>query len=318
MKVISLVGVVLLVAGAVSGNPLSQPKESRDLDDFLQQKRENLENYKSMGCYSFKELKKLQIFGKSAYQTVEASSGTALDQCIQIPCENNYEIIGIQKIGQTIFCRKGNVRQWKPNPAIPTLSPKKCKANVGSRKSIFVYRQNLGTCNANNKSYNDGDTIIFHNTTYPIEHASCTSCLCSAGDITDCGFYYCDIGLVGTPIEICDNWITGEEGECCPRCACSNNGDTWVKHSSSGDCYECSCEDSNVRCSSAIFCATGCPGVTVPVPGKCCPKCVPSTPTVFTILLTQTTEPPSFPFPFPFKRDMISHDDGVEQDDTEK
>ena len=97
-----------------------------------------------MGCYSFKELKKLEIFGKSAYQTVKASSGTALDQCIQIACENNYEIIGIQKIGLTIFCRKGNERRWKPNTAIKTLNPKKCKANVGLRKSIFVYRQNLG------------------------------------------------------------------------------------------------------------------------------------------------------------------------------
>ena len=97
-----------------------------------------------MGCYNFKELKKLKIFGKSAYKTVEASSGTAVDQCIQKACENDYEIIGIQKIKGTIFCRKGNERQWKPNAAIPTLNPKKCKSNLGSRKSVFVYRQNLG------------------------------------------------------------------------------------------------------------------------------------------------------------------------------
>ena len=95
-----------------------------------------------MGCYSFKELKKLKIFSKSAYKTVKASSGTAVDQCIQMACENDFEIVGIQKIGPTIFCRKGNERQW--NAAIPTLPAKKCKANLGSRKSIFVYRQNLG------------------------------------------------------------------------------------------------------------------------------------------------------------------------------
>lgn len=315
MKVISVVSVLLLVAGAVSGNPLNQLKESRDSDDFLQQKRADIENYKSMGCYNFKELKKRGIFGKSAFK---ASSGRAVDQCIQIACENNYEIIGIQKIGRTIFCRKGNERRWKPNTVIPTLDPKKCKANVGSRKSIFVYRQNQATCNANNKSYNDGDTIIFHNTTYPIENALCTSCQCSAGDITDCDSYYCDIGWVGPPTEICDNWITGEEGVCCPRCACSNNGDTWIKHSSSGDCYECSCQDSTVVCSSAMFCATGCPGITVPVPGKCCSKCGPTTPHIFTILPTTTLPPPSFPFPFPFKRDMISLGDEAEQDDTEQ
>ena len=56
---------------------------------------------------------------------------------------------------------------------------------------------------------------------------------------------------------------------------CSNNGDKWVKHLSSGDCYECSCIASTVHC-SAVLCVTGCPGITVPVPGKCCPKCVPS------------------------------------------
>jgi len=323
MKIISVVSVLLLAACAVSGNPLSQPKESRDSDDFVHQKRAVLENYKSMGCYSFKKLKILGIFGKSAYKKVKASSGTGLDKCIQMARENDYEIIGIQKIGRNIFCRKGNETQWKPNAAIPTLNPKRCKANVGSRKSIFVYRQSLATCNVSDKSYNHGDTIILHNITYPIDQALCTSCLCSAGDITDCNSYYCDIGLGGPPIEVCDNWVTGEEGVCCPRCACSNNGDTWVKHLSSGDCYECSCEGSTVRCSSAIFCASGCPGITVPVPGKCCPKCVATTPNpttgpVFTILLTTTRAPPSFPFPFPFKKDMISLDDGVEQDDKEQ
>lgn len=78
------------------------------------------------------------------------------------------------------------------------------------------------TCNANSKTYNDGDTIIFHNITYPIEHALCTSCLCSAGEITDCYSYYCDLGLGGAPTEVCDNWITGEEGVCCPRCGKNN------------------------------------------------------------------------------------------------
>lgn len=78
------------------------------------------------------------------------------------------------------------------------------------------------TCNVSDKSYNHGDTIILHNITYPIDQALCTSCLCSAGDITDCNSYYCDIGLGGPPIEVCDNWVTGEEGVCCPRCGKNN------------------------------------------------------------------------------------------------
>ena len=87
---------------------------------------------------------------------------------------------------------------------------------------MLVFISLTATCNVSNKSYNDGDTITFHNITYPIDNALCTSCLCSAGDITDCNSYYCDIGLGGLPIEVCDNWITGEEGVCCPRCGKNN------------------------------------------------------------------------------------------------
>jgi len=97
-----------------------------------------------MGCYSFKNLEILGIFGKSAYMKVKASSGTGLEKCIQLAGESDYKMIGIQKIGRKNFCRKGNEMQWKPNAAISTLNPNRCKANVGSRKSIFVYRQSLG------------------------------------------------------------------------------------------------------------------------------------------------------------------------------
>lgn len=62
-----------------------------------------------------------------------------------------------------------------------------------------------------------GDEIIYHNITHPIESASCTSCICSHGSIGECHYHHCDIGL-GMPIEACDNWMTGEEGICCPRC----------------------------------------------------------------------------------------------------
>ncbi|KAJ7390012.1 hypothetical protein OS493_028074, partial [Desmophyllum pertusum] len=83
--------------------------------------------------------------------------------------------------------------------------------------------------NANSRTYNDGDTIIYHNVTSPVDQATCTSCSCSNGGITDCNSYHCDVGFAG-PIEACDNWITGEEGVCCPRCNC-NEGDTWLSMS---------------------------------------------------------------------------------------
>ena len=83
-----------------------------------------------------------------------------------------------------------------------------------------MFISSTGTCNANNKLYNDGEFVTFHNITYPIEQAFCTICDCSAGDFTHCDTFFCD--YVGPPTEICDNWITGEEGECCPRCGKNN------------------------------------------------------------------------------------------------
>ena len=102
------------------------------------------ENYKRVGCYRFKELKMLGIFGKTSYKKVKASSGTAVNQCIQMASDNNYSIIGIQKLRRNIVCRKGNKRLWKPEAAISKLDSKKCKANVGSRKAIVVYQKTLG------------------------------------------------------------------------------------------------------------------------------------------------------------------------------
>ena len=56
--------------------------------------------------------------------------------------------------------------------------------------------------------------------------------------------------------------------------ACTNNGETWAKHVSSGACYECSCQSSSVDC-NLIWCAK-CDGIAEAVPGSCCPKCTPS------------------------------------------
>ena len=90
----------------------------------------------------------LRIFSKAAYKKFKASSGTPVDKCIQMASHNRNEIIGIQKIGRKIFCRRGNERLWTPDAAIQKLNPKKCKGNVGSRKNIFVYQQSLGMRNS--------------------------------------------------------------------------------------------------------------------------------------------------------------------------
>lgn len=79
------------------------------------------------------------------------------------------------------------------------------------------------TCNANNKTYNLGETIVFHTVTDPVDNAMCDMCRCSAGGITDCAAHACDLGVKPS---LCDNWITNKEGRCCPLCGEKRNGNT--------------------------------------------------------------------------------------------
>lgn len=62
-----------------------------------------------------------------------------------------------------------------------------------------------------------GDEIVYYNIIYLIESVSCIFCICFYGFIGECYYYYCDIGL-GMLIEVCDNWMIGEEGICCFWC----------------------------------------------------------------------------------------------------
>ncbi|XP_022809963.1 kielin/chordin-like protein [Stylophora pistillata] len=143
----------------------------------------------------------------------------------------------------------------------------------------------------------NGDEVIYHNITYPVESASCTACICSDGSVGECHYHHCDKGL-----------------------ACDNDGDTWAKRVNSETCYDCTCKDSSVHC-DLIYCAE-CDGISEPVPGRCCPKCTPTVqpptePVFFTIPLITTRPEPEFPFPFPFgkKRDMMSRIDNNARDE---
>ncbi|CAH3120882.1 unnamed protein product [Porites lobata] len=175
-----------------------------------------------------------------------------------------------------------------------------------------------GTCQANGKTYQDGDTIIYHNVTTPIESASCTQCDCSAGSINNCYFYYCDIGLGSFLIDGCERWSVGVEGVCCPKCECVSNGqqmsvgDSWIRRTTPDVCYECSCSESAAAECYQIQCLP-CDGVTVTVPGRCCPRCDPVTTTttatqVFTIVLTTPRRPPVFP-EFPWGDEGVDYED---------
>ena len=52
------------------------------------------------------------------------------------------------------------------------------------------------------------------------------------------------------------------------------NAKPWIKRLSSGACHECSCNGEIIDCQH-VWCAP-CPGVTVNIPGKCCPQCTTS------------------------------------------
>ena len=89
-------------------------------------------------------MKKLKIFGKKPFKKTKAS-GNPLVQCITAAKDNDYAVIGIQKIKNKIICRGGNVNevQLKPGGVLEKykLDQKKCKNGVGSKKTILIYRK---------------------------------------------------------------------------------------------------------------------------------------------------------------------------------
>ncbi|KAL9968257.1 hypothetical protein ACROYT_G026609 [Oculina patagonica] len=313
MKAISVVSLVFLTACAVTGNPLGPLKESRDLDGNLaQQKREVPENFEPVGCYSFAALKKVKIFGKDAYKKTKATSATPFDQCTPEAKENDYEIIGIQKIKKNIVCRKGNEEQWKPDADIKKLDPDDCKNDVGSKKSIFIYRksqipENNKQCTFKDKLYKDGDEAKMYHKTDNELNAFCRVCHCSRGEFRDCFNHTCEVGFLR---QHCPE-IIHPPNKCCPICKPSKcngrkTGQTWLEHKGK-NCLHCECHSGDQDEASCKMVKTFCPPVSCKDPvipkGQCCPYCE-SEPTtqpedaVFTIKLTEETPTPDFQFPF--------------------
>ena len=86
-------------------------------------------------------MQNLNIFDKDeAYKKTKDTSGTPFDQCVTEAMEKDYQIIGIQKIKKNIICRKGKEKLWKLDE-LKKLNANKCKGNVGSKKTIFVYQK---------------------------------------------------------------------------------------------------------------------------------------------------------------------------------
>ncbi|XP_015764407.1 PREDICTED: uncharacterized protein LOC107343357 [Acropora digitifera] len=86
-----------------------------------------------------------------------------------------------------------------------------------------VRERRADTCIAEGRRYQDGDTIVFHNITTPVDMAMCTQCRCFAGNIGACRSYLCDLGQQPALVRACEQWKVREEGECCPKCGTNNN-----------------------------------------------------------------------------------------------
>ncbi|XP_068748121.1 uncharacterized protein [Montipora capricornis] len=132
--------------------------------------------------------------------------------------------------------------------------------------------------------------IMYHNVTTPVKSASCKECQCSGGNISNCSFHACDLGLAWNA---CEKWEVRIPGVCCPKCVCfhagklMNPGDSWARTLASGERYHCTCTGSIVDCS--LMRCPKCPHGILKAHEEWCPQCRPE-PTS-----------PAFTIPSPFR-----------------
>lgn len=302
MNAILLVSVVFMTACAVTGNPL---KESRGSDAIARHNRAVDNNYEPVGCFSFRSSRK-KIFGKQAYKKIKKGPESPIDECKE---GKDYAIIGIQKKKNMIVCRKGNEQEWKlAVGSIKSLDAKQCKGNVGSKKSIFIYKksENPGInqqCVFADKVYNNGQEAKMYHETGNIQNAYCEVCECLQGRFSDCYNMSCDIGL-----QSCAEIIHPPD-QCCPKCQsasarkkCSGNQHSWLSYENN-ICLLCECsvgqEFANCKKVTPYCQDVSCKDPVIPA-GECCPYCEPEATTqpFFTIKPTKKRPPPTFPFPF--------------------
>ena len=92
-----------------------------------------------VGCYSLRILRKQKIrIGKTFKQFEAKPPGTPLEKCGQSAKEKNVKLFGIQEKKGKILCREIDEKSWNPN----VKTAKKCKNNIGFKKSVFIYRKN--------------------------------------------------------------------------------------------------------------------------------------------------------------------------------
>lgn len=166
-----------------------------------------------------------------------------------------------------------------------------CVAGVGKGWTNAVYKITRGgKCSAQ-----DGRRFFIPPTAPFIDgKISCQNCKCNGGRASDCKTAHCDYAFK------CEKYKPHvKKGDCCPECECFHKGKQyqeggkWTMQNRDG-CMECQCSFGRASCRMGGGCLRKCAN-PVMIPGKCCPYCEPSAPTVGpTMILTIR---PQFPRP---------------------
>ncbi|XP_031549669.1 uncharacterized protein LOC116287167 [Actinia tenebrosa] len=269
--------------------------------------------YEAIGCYSDKinEARSLRELYFNARSLIKWSSEPDFTNIIRACVEHAYSkghktIFGIQYYGECWSDESAEARYSKYGVS------SNCAYGVGKDLANMVYRMSVipkspvEGCNINGKEYSEGAAMMIPNDwSDNVYDSKCMKCICSGGQAKDCQVHsYCETGNEG----LCSRWRNAT-GQCCPVCDCYHDGkvmeagSTWAVRQGSS-CSECTCGDNKIaKCTIKFSCICSDGYDAIPVPGKCCPKCVPkvttTAPTPTPEILVETTKrpPPTFPPP---------------------
>ena len=96
-------------------------------------------DYEPLGCYKFRKLKTLKVFGKT-FKFKAKSSMEALEKCVKGAKAKDYPLFGIKKNKRGMFLCKEVIKS-KDGWDLDKNKAKSCKDNIGSPKSIFIYQK---------------------------------------------------------------------------------------------------------------------------------------------------------------------------------
>ncbi|XP_031549671.1 uncharacterized protein LOC116287168 isoform X2 [Actinia tenebrosa] len=277
----------------------------------LKDDKENTVNVKvqAVGCFgdahSPRALRNMYFNARGFYAPDGSKTTDVIKACAENAYERGYKVVfGIQYYGE---CWSDDVAEGRYNMYGVSSS---CEHGVGKGWANMVYRitvipkSPVEGCNINGKEYSkEAEMMIPNDWSSNVYDSKCMKCICSGGQAMDCQVQmFCETGYEG----LCSRWRNAT-GECCPVCDCYHEGkpmevgSTWVVREGPR-CSECTCGANNIaKCTNQQGCICTDGYDAIPVPGKCCPECVPkkstttTSPPPETIPTTKERPPPTFP-----------------------